>query len=185
MDGSNREIIEYDLLIKNGQIIDGTGKPSFLSDIGIKDGIIKKIGKINESAKKIIDAKNLIISPGFVDIHTHYDGQAIWDIQLAPSSLHGVSTVVMGNCGVGFAPCKPQDREKLVELMEGVEDIPAPVMHEGLKWEWESFKESIVLGANPSGNIEDAIQAMKVVFSCYKSSKTRKNELVSSYQNET
>ena len=141
MDGSNREIIEYDLLIKNGQIIDGTGKPSFLSDIGIKDGIIKKIGKINESAKKIIDAKNLIVSPGFVDIHTHYDGQAIWDSQLAPSSLHGVSTVVMGNCGVGFAPCKPQDREKLVELMEGVEDIPAPVMHEGLKWEWESFKE--------------------------------------------
>ena len=141
MDGSNREIIEYDLLIKNGQIIDGTGKPSFLSDIGIKDGIIKKIGKIDESAKKIIDAKNLVVSPGFVDIHTHYDGQAIWDSQLAPSSLHGVSTVVMGNCGVGFAPCKPQDREKLVELMEGVEDIPAPVMHEGLKWEWESFKE--------------------------------------------
>ena len=141
MDGSNREIIEFDLLIKNGQIIDGTGKPSFLSDIGIKDGIIKKIGKINESAKKIIDAKNLVVSPGFVDIHTHYDGQAIWDSQLAPSSLHGVSTVVMGNCGVGFAPCKPQDREKLVELMEGVEDIPAPVMHEGLKWEWESFKE--------------------------------------------
>ena len=141
MDGSNREIIEYDLLIKNGQIIDGTGKPSFLSDIGIKDGIIKKIGKINESAKNIIDAKNLVVSPGFVDIHTHYDGQAIWDSQLAPSSLHGVSTVVMGNCGVGFAPCKPQDREKLVELMEGVEDIPAPVMHEGLKWEWESFKE--------------------------------------------
>ena len=141
MDGSNREIIEYDLLIKNGQIIDGTGKSSFLSDIGIKDGIIKKIGKINESAKKIIDAKNLVVSPGFVDIHTHYDGQAIWDSQLAPSSLHGVSTVVMGNCGVGFAPCKPQDREKLVELMEGVEDIPAPVMHEGLKWEWESFKE--------------------------------------------
>ena len=141
MDGSNREIIEYDLLIKNGQIIDGTGKLSFLSDIGIKDGIIKKIGKINESAKKIIDAKNLVVSPGFVDIHTHYDGQAIWDSQLAPSSLHGVSTVVMGNCGVGFAPCKPQDREKLVELMEGVEDIPAPVMHEGLKWEWESFKE--------------------------------------------
>ena len=141
MDGSNREIIEYDLLIKNGQIIDGTGKPFFLSDIGIKDGIIKKIGKINESAKKIIDAKNLIVSPGFVDNHTHYDGQAIWDSHLAPSSLHGVSTVVMGNCGVGFAPCKPQDREKLVELMEGVEDIPAPVMHEGLKWEWESFKE--------------------------------------------
>ena len=141
MDGSNREIVEFDLLIKNGQIIDGTGKPSFLSDIGVKDGIIKKIGKINESAKEIIDAKNHIVSPGFVDIHTHYDGQAIWDSQLAPSSLHGVSTVVMGNCGVGFAPCKPQDREKLVELMEGVEDIPAPVMHEGLKWEWESFKE--------------------------------------------
>ena len=140
MDGSNREIIEFDLLIKNGQIIDGTGKPPFLSDIGVKDGIIKKIGKINESAKNIIDAKNHIVSPGFVDIHTHYDGQAIWDSQLAPSSLHGVSTVVMGYCGVGFAPCKPQDREKLVELMEGVEDIPAPVMHEGLKWEWESFK---------------------------------------------
>ena len=141
MDGLNREINDFDLIIKNGTLVDGSGSKSKLGNIAIKNGIIAAIGNFSGKANEVIDATNLIVTPGFVDIHTHYDGQAIWDSQLAPSSLHGVSTVVMGNCGVGFAPCKPQDREKLVELMEGVEDIPAPVMHEGLKWEWESFKE--------------------------------------------
>ena len=88
-----------------------------------------------------IDAKGKLVTPGFVDIHTHYDAQAVWDTHMAPSSWHGVTTAVMGNCGVGFAPCKPADRERLIELMEGVEDIPGAVMHEGLKWEWESFSE--------------------------------------------
>ena len=141
MDDVSKKMEFYDLVIKNGSIVDGSGKEKFQADIGIKDGIIKKIGSLNDIGKENIDASGFIVSPGFVDIHTHYDGQAIWDNQLTPSSIHGVTTAVMGNCGVGFAPCKEEDRLKLVELMEGVEDIPAPVMHEGLEWQWETFEE--------------------------------------------
>ncbi len=143
MDGLNREISDFDIIIKNGTLVDGTGAKSKLGNIAIKNGIIEAIGNFSGKANQIIDATNLVVTPGFVDIHTHYDGQAIWDSQLKPSSIHGVTTVVMGNCGVGFAPCKPEDRVKLVELMEGVEDIPAPVMHEGLNWQWETFGEYI------------------------------------------
>ena len=143
MDGLNREINDFDLIIKNGTLVDGTGAKSKPGDIAIKNGIIAAIGNFTGKADEVIDATNLVVTPGFVDIHTHYDGQAIWDSQLKPSSIHGVTTVVMGNCGVGFAPCKPEDRVKLVELMEGVEDIPAPVMHEGLNWQWETFEEYI------------------------------------------
>ena len=143
MDGLNREINDFDLIIKNGTLVDGSGSKSKLGNIAIKNGIIAAIGNFSGNANEVIDATNLVVTPGFVDIHTHYDGQAIWDSQLKPSSIHGVTTVVMGNCGVGFAPCKPEDRVKLVELMEGVEDIPAPVMHEGLNWQWETFEEYI------------------------------------------
>ena len=143
MDGLNREINDFDLIIKNGPLVDGSGSKSKLGNIAIKNGIIAAIGNFSGKANEVIDATNLVVTPGFVDIHTHYDGQAIWDSQLKPSSIHGVTTVVMGNCGVGFAPCKPEDRVKLVELMEGVEDIPAPVMHEGLNWQWETFEEYI------------------------------------------
>ena len=143
MDGLNREISDFDIIIKNGILVDGTGAKSKPGDIAIKNGIIEAIGNFSGKANQVIDATNLVVTPGFVDIHTHYDGQAIWDSQLKPSSIHGVTTVVMGNCGVGFAPCKPEDRVKLVELMEGVEDIPAPVMHEGLNWQWETFEEYI------------------------------------------
>ena len=143
MDGVNRNSRDYDLVIRNGTLVDGTGGKSYVGDIAIKDGIIAAIGQFSGKAEKEIDARNQVVSPGFVDIHTHYDGQAIWDSQLKPSSIHGVTTVVMGNCGVGFAPCKKEDRVKLVELMEGVEDIPAPVMHEGLDWQWETFKEYV------------------------------------------
>ena len=143
MDGLNREINDFDLIIKNGTLVDGTGSKSKPGNIAIKNGIIAAIGNFSGKANEVIDATNLVVTPGFVDIHTHYDGQAIWDSQLKPSSIHGVTTVVMGNCGVGFAPCKPEDRVKLVELMEGVEDIPAPVMHEGLNWQWETFEEYI------------------------------------------
>ena len=143
MDGLNREINDFDLIIKNGTLVDGSGSKSKLGNIAIKNGIIAAIGNFSGKANEVIDATNLVVTPGFVDIHTHYDGQAIWDSQLKPSSIHGVTTVVMGNCGVGFAPCKPEDRVKLVELMEGVEDIPAPVMHEGLNWQWETFEEYI------------------------------------------
>ena len=143
MDGVNRSSRDYDLIIRNGTLVDGTGKKSYVGDLAVKDGIIAAIGQFSGKADKEIDASNQVVSPGFVDIHTHYDGQAIWDSQLKPSSIHGVTTVVMGNCGVGFAPCKKEDRVKLVELMEGVEDIPAPVMHEGLDWQWETFKEYV------------------------------------------
>ena len=131
----------YDLVIRNGTIVDGTGAKPRDGDVAVQDGRIAAVGKITERGKDEIDAKGRIVTPGFVDIHTHYDGQAVWDKSTAPSSWHGVTTAVMGNCGVGFAPCKPQDREKLVELMEGVEDIPGPVMHEGLTWTWETFPE--------------------------------------------
>ena len=131
----------FDIIIRNGSIIDGTGRDSYKADIAILGDKIVDIGVIKGASKKEINAKNLIITPGFIDIHTHYDGQAVWDNYLKPSSLHGVTTVIMGNCGVGFAPCKKDDREKLIELMEGVEDIPSPVMHEGLNWDWETFPE--------------------------------------------
>lgn len=131
----------FDLIVRNGTVIDGTGAGSVRADVAIKDGLIAAVGTIDASADREIDAAGKLVTPGFVDIHTHYDAQAIWDNHLAPSSLHGVTTVVMGNCGVGFAPCRPQDRGKLIELMEGVEDIPGAVMHEGLEWTWESFPE--------------------------------------------
>ena len=143
MDGFKKETESFDLIIRNGTLVDGTGNKSQIADIAIKDGLIAAIGDFSGKSNQEIDASNLVVTPGFVDIHTHYDGQAIWDTQLKPSSIHGVTTVVMGNCGVGFAPCKPEDRIKLVELMEGVEDIPAPVMHEGLDWKWETFEEYI------------------------------------------
>jgi len=131
----------YDSIIRNGTVIDGTGNERFVADIGIKDGKITKIGQITESATSEIDAKGKLVTPGWVDIHTHYDGQATWDPLLAPSSWHGVTTVVMGNCGVGFAPVKPGDRDFLIELMEGVEDIPGAALSEGIDWQWESFPE--------------------------------------------
>jgi N-acyl-D-aspartate/D-glutamate deacylase len=131
----------YDSIIRNGTIIDGTGNDRFVADIAIKDGKIAKIGQITDPATNEIDAKGKLVTPGWVDIHTHYDGQATWDPLLAPSSWHGVTTVVMGNCGVGFAPVKPDDRNFLIELMEGVEDIPGAALSEGIDWQWESFPE--------------------------------------------
>jgi N-acyl-D-aspartate/D-glutamate deacylase len=132
----------FDLVIRDGLVVDGTGaREAFAADVGVTGNRITVVGKIPYSGTVEIDAKGKLVTPGFVDIHTHYDAQAVWDSHLAPSAWHGVTTAVMGNCGVGFAPCKPQDREKLVELMEGVEDIPGAVMHEGLDWQWESFGE--------------------------------------------
>ena len=131
----------YDLIIKNGLIYDGKGSEPFEADIGITEDKIVAIGKIEEDSIETIDAKGKIVTPGFVDIHTHYDGQVTWDPYLRPSTYHGVTTVVMGNCGVGFSPCKPDQRDWLIGLMEGVEDIPGTALHEGIDWEWESFPE--------------------------------------------
>ena len=140
----------HDLLIEGATIVDGTGGPPTLGDVAVTNGIITHLespGGIDGSATRTINAEGALVTPGFVDIHTHYDGQATWDTQMLPSSWHGVTTVVMSNCGVGFAPVKPHDRDRLIELMEGVEDIPGTALHEGLDWRWESMEEYLnVLG---------------------------------------
>lgn len=131
----------YDLIIRGGTIVDGTGAPRFTGDIGIKDGLIAAVGTVHGDAAQEIDAGGKVVAPGWVDVHTHYDGQATWDQEMAPSSWHGVTTVVMGNCGVGFAPAAPDRHEWLIGLMEGVEDIPGTALAEGMKWDWETFPE--------------------------------------------
>ena len=131
----------FDLILRGGTVIDGSGGPRYVADIGIKNGKVERIGNITEAGTEEIDATGKLVTPGWVDIHTHYDGQATWDPILAPSSWHGVTTVVMGNCGVGFAPVRPQDRDFLIQLMEGVEDIPGAALAEGINWQWESFPE--------------------------------------------
>jgi N-acyl-D-aspartate/D-glutamate deacylase len=130
-----------DLLIRNGQLVDGTGALKRIADVGIKDGLIVAVGDIDSAAVREIDAAGLLVTPGFVDIHTHFDGQATWDPYLEPSSTAGVTTAIIGNCGVGFAPVRKGDHQKLIDLMEGVEDIPGTALHEGLKWNWDSFPE--------------------------------------------
>jgi N-acyl-D-aspartate/D-glutamate deacylase len=132
---------DFDLIIRGGTIVDGTGHPGYQGDVAVKDGLIAAVGTVAGSATREIDATGKIVAPGFVDIHTHYDGQATWDQEMAPSSWHGVTTVVMGNCGVGFAPAKPDRHEWLISLMEGVEDIPGTALAEGITWEWETFPE--------------------------------------------
>ena len=130
----------FDLKIEGGTIVDGTGAQRYQGDVAIADGRIVGVGAAVEGeARRTIDAKGRIVTPGFVDIHTHYDGQVTWDELLEPSSGHGVTTIVMGNCGVGFAPVKPGKEEWLIQLMEGVEDIPGSALSEGIQWEWETF----------------------------------------------
>ena len=131
----------HDLLIRNGKIADGTGRPAFTGNIAIQDGRITETGSINGRARREIDADGHLVTPGWVDVHTHFDGQASWDPLLTPASNQGTTTVVMGNCGVGFAPCKPDEREMLISVMEDVEDIPGTALTEGISWEWESFPE--------------------------------------------
>jgi N-acyl-D-amino-acid deacylase len=132
----------HDLVIRGGTVVDGTGGPSRTADVAVDDGIITAVGDLKgAAAARTIDADGLLVTPGVVDVHTHYDGQATWDPLLTPSSWHGVTTVVMGNCGVGFAPVRPGSQEWLVQLMEGVEDIPGTALTEGISWGWESFPE--------------------------------------------
>ncbi len=132
----------YELKITGGTIVDGTGRPGFVGDVAIEDGVIVAVGEhVAGDAAEVIDASGCVVAPGFVDIHTHYDGQVTWDPVLDPSASHGVTTVVVGNCGVGFAPVRPGGQERLVEIMEGVEDIPGTALHEGIQWSWETFPE--------------------------------------------
>lgn len=131
----------YDLVIRNGKIVDGTGVEAFVGDIAIEGNKIVAVGEVSGAGKREIDASGKLVTPGWVDMHTHFDGQVTWDPYLTPSSWHGVTTVVMGNCGVGFAPCRKEDREWLINVMEGVEDIPGSALSEGIDWDWETFPE--------------------------------------------
>ena len=140
----------HDLVIRNGKIVDGSGKPACIGDVAIDAGIITAVGYKAGAGRREIDATGLLVAPGWVDIHTHYDGQVAWDPYLSPSSWHGVTTIVMGNCGVGFAPVEPGKQEFLIGLMEGVEDIPGETLAKGINWQWESFAQYL-----------DALAAMK------------------------
>jgi len=131
----------FDLKITRGTIVDGTGQPRFTGDVAVKDGRIVEVGKVGGAAARTLDADGALVTPGFTDVHTHYDGQVSWDRDLAPSCYHGVTTAVMGSCGVGFAPVRPTDHDRLIELMEGVEDIPGTALSEGITWDWSTFPE--------------------------------------------
>jgi N-acyl-D-aspartate/D-glutamate deacylase len=141
LDSSNPDSANPDLVIRGGTIADGRGGELFEADVAIKDGRIAEVGKVSAKGKDEIDARGKLVTPGFVDVHTHYDGQVTWSHDITPSSQNGVTTAIMGNCGVGFAPCRPSDHVKLIQLMEGVEDIPEPVLSAGIPWAWESFPD--------------------------------------------
>ncbi len=136
-----RPPMTHDLIIRGGTVVDGTGSPGRTADVAVSDGVVTEVGRVDGAAERELDADGLLVTPGFVDIHAHYDGQATWDDRLTPSSWHGVTTVVAGNCGVGFAPVEPADQQRLIELMEGVEDIPGAALHVGLDWNWRSFPD--------------------------------------------
>ena len=143
-----------DLLIRGGTVVDGTGAPARRADVGIHEGRIVAVGDVKDAATRTLDAEGALVTPGFVDLHAHYDGQASWDDELAPSTWHGVTTTVMGNCGVGFAPARVKDRERLIALMEGVEDIPGSALAEGIKWGWETFAEYMAALAKTNRSID-------------------------------
>ncbi len=148
----------FDLVIRGGRIADGSGGEIFSGDVAVKDGVVAEVGSVSGTAAHEINADGALVTPGFVDIHTHYDGQVTWDSQLTPSSWHGVTTAIMGNCGVGFAPCKAEDHTRLIRLMEGVEDIPFPVLADGLPWNWESFPEYLDSLSDKNFDIDFAAQ---------------------------
>ncbi len=157
----------YDLVIRGGKVVDGTGEAARTADIAIDGDQIMAVGKVAESGTREIDADGALVTPGWVDVHTHYDGQVIWDEEMAPSSEHGVTTVVMGNCGVGFAPVRPNGEGFLVELMEGVEDIPGTALHEGIDWQWESFGEYLDAVASKHRTIDVAGQVPHTAVRAY------------------
>src|SRR5947209_10925953 len=140
-DRRDRSFGMHDIVIRGGTILDGTGAPALTGDVAIDGDRIAAVGGKAGAAKRIVEADGLLVTPGWVDVHTHYDGQATWDPVLAPSSWHGVTTILFGNCGVGFAPVRREHRAGLIDLMEAIEDIPGTALAEGLNWEWEGFPE--------------------------------------------
>ncbi len=157
----------HDLVIRHGTVVDGTGSPSFTGDVAIDGGRITAVGTVDDAGTRDLDADGAVVAPGWVDIHTHYDGQVSWDPIVAPSSHHGVTTVVMGNCGVGFAPVRPDGHAFLIELMEGVEDIPGTALHEGIDWQWESFGEYLDALARTGRTIDIAGQVPHAAVRAY------------------
>ena len=149
---------QFDLVVRGGTVLDGTGGEPREADVAVQDGRIAAVGRLAGAGREEIDATGLAVTPGFVDIHTHYDGQVTWDDRFSPSSGHGVTTVLMGNCGVGFAPCRPQDRDTLIKVMEGVEDIPELVMRQGVPWNWQSFPDYLDALARRRCDIDFATQ---------------------------
>ena len=142
--------MEYDLIIRGGTLVDGTGGPSQKADLGVVKGRIAKIGDLsNDEAGEIIDATGKIVTPGFVDLHTHLDAQIGWDPMMTSTSYHGVTTAMIGNCGVTFAPCGPNNRRYLAELMESVEDIAADAIMDGLPWDWTSYVNTLIRQCSP------------------------------------
>ena len=148
----------HDLVIRGGTVIDGTGGPARTADLAVDGNRVSEVGRVDGRGRREVDAAGALVTPGFVDIHTHYDGQATWDERLQPSSGQGVTTVVMGNCGVGFAPVRESDHDQLIELMEGVEDLPGTVLHEGLPWSWESIGEFLDAVGSRAHDIDCAAQ---------------------------
>lgn len=148
----------YQLAVKGGTIVDGTGAQPYRGDIGIRDGKIVALGTVEGDADETIDATGLFVTPGFVDVHTHYDGQVTWEDRMVPSSNHGITTVVMGNCGVGFAPCRKGDEELMIRLMEGVEDIPEVVMATGVPFNWTSFPDYLDAISSRRADVDFAAQ---------------------------
>ncbi|WP_336971842.1 N-acyl-D-amino-acid deacylase family protein [Sphingobium aromaticiconvertens] len=149
---------QYDIVIRGGMIVDGTGAEPFVGDVAVRDGVIVDIGAVSGSGREEINASGLTVTPGFVDVHTHYDGQITWESRMAPSSDHGVTTVVMGNCGVGFAPVRDGDHQLMIKLMEGVEDIPEVVMAEGVPFNWSSFPDYLDALAQRESDVDFATQ---------------------------
>jgi N-acyl-D-amino-acid deacylase len=157
----------HDLVIRGGTVVDGTGAAARTADVAVDDGRISEVGRVDDRGRREVAADGLVVAPGWVDIHTHYDGQVTWDPELSPSSWHGVTTIVMGNCGVGFAPVRPGSEAFLIELMEGVEDIPGTALHEGIEWQWESFPEYLDVLAERSWAVDVAAQVPHAALRAY------------------
>ena len=157
----------HDLVIRNGKVVDGSGRDAFYADVAVRDGKIAEVGPKLGPARREIDADGALVTPGWVDVHTHYDGQVTWDPELSPSSWHGVTTVVMGNCGVGFAPARPDERDFLIRVMEGVEEIPGAALDEGMTWNWETFPEYLDSLDQQQRSIDVVAQVPHSALRCY------------------